>query len=374
MMTKMNRKIKIIVFLISIFLVVFLFGVSVSAAETRISPKDPVTLEVGIGGFKQVTGGIAQYIGQIYWFATAIVGGLAVVMIIIGAVQYSSSAGNKAAIGSAKETITSAIIGLVIVLMAYLILGSISGDFVNIANPRLKTITISDQNSKGSYYCDSDTVVSNQYICKLDPSGQKTSGGCTASTQGLQCTPGGPPPKTVTCSELEATREGCEKASDYWCQYCELPNGEKSCIKNEEHCGKECSENCMPENDYFSCLTQNYLCESACSPLSFVRDDVNGCRCGNGPADLAGCQAICGYGNESWIPPRANPDITNPEVGTCSCRDKKTLTVKQSLVECEKNKEKWTKRCVDDFKCGPGGPGGPGRDAYCCTGSQAPTP
>ena len=360
----------IIIVLVSCFSPFF-----VQAETVRITPVKPVNLEVGIGGFKQVTGGIAQYIGQIYWFATAIVGGLAVVMIIIGAVQYSSSAGNKAAIGSAKETMTSAIIGLVIVLMAYLILGSISGDFVNLANPRLKTISISDQNSsKGSYYCDSDTVVSNQYICKLDPSGQKTSGGCTAATQGLQCTPEGRPPKTVTCSELEATKEGCEKASNYWCQYCELPNGEKSCIKEEEHCGDECNENCMPENDYFSCLTQNYLCESACSPLNYVRDNVNGCRCGNGPADLASCQTICGYGNESWIPPRANPDITNPEVGTCSCRDKKTLTVKQSLADCEENKAKWTKRCVDDFKCGPGGSGGPGRDAYCCTENKVPAP
>ena len=148
-MAKMQRKIKIIVFLTSVFLVVLLFGASVSAAETRITPETPVNLEVGIGGFKQVTGGIAQYIGQIYWFATAIVGGLAVVMIIIGAVQYSSSAGNKAAIGSAKETMTSAIIGLVIVLMAYLILGSISGDFVNLANPRLNTVDIGNSNTFG---------------------------------------------------------------------------------------------------------------------------------------------------------------------------------------------------------------------------------
>ena len=164
---------KIIWLIVILIMAVWVAPFVVDAATSGITPKNAVDLEVGIGGFKKVEKGIAEYIGQVYLFATAIVGGLAVVMIIIGAVQYSSSAGNKAAIGSAKETMTSAIIGLVIVLMAYLILGTISGDFVNLTNPRLNVINIGNFTPTPSpSYVPPST---NNLICVSDPSG---SGGC----------------------------------------------------------------------------------------------------------------------------------------------------------------------------------------------------
>lgn len=111
------------------------------------SLKAPINLEVGIGG-ETTTKGISYYIGTVYQFATVIVGVLAAVMIIIGGIQYSASAGNPAALGSAKETITSAIIGLVIVLMSYLILGTFSGKFTNLTEPRIKRIEIGNSDRK----------------------------------------------------------------------------------------------------------------------------------------------------------------------------------------------------------------------------------
>ncbi len=102
-----------------------------------------VNLEVGIGA-NSTTNGISYYIGMVYRFAAAIVGVVAVVMIIIGGIQYSTAAGNKALLGSAKETITSAIIGLVIVLMSYLILGIFSSRFTNLTEPTLDPITVND--------------------------------------------------------------------------------------------------------------------------------------------------------------------------------------------------------------------------------------
>ncbi len=95
-----------------------------------------IPLEIGIGGDDSVTG-IVDYIDLIYKFATGIVGGLAVVMIIIGGVQYSAAAGNQKAIGSAKETITSAIVGLVVVGLAYLILGIFGNQFVVLVEPNI---------------------------------------------------------------------------------------------------------------------------------------------------------------------------------------------------------------------------------------------
>ena len=376
---KKSNSFLLILFVVLIFFPIVVGGGEVSAATSGITPKKPVDLEVGIGGFKKVTEGIAQYIGQIYLFATAIVGGLAVVMIIIGAVQYSSSAGNKAAIGSAKETMTSAIIGLVIVLMAYLILGTISGDFVNLTNPRLNVINISNTTpiDPSTYYCAPDPVIPNQYICQRDASGKTPSdSGCTKDTMGLQCAPNRPP-ADVICSELEATKEGCEEASNYWCKLCELPNGERSCIKESEHCGKSCRDNCMLDHEYSKCLTTNHVCQSACAPLSYTRTEKLGCYCGWGPADMFHCRDLCNgkneFGNDIWNGPKFDPDQINPDVGQCRCRDNRTVSVKRSLADCEEYKKAWSEKCINEYNCGPGGPRSIG-DGYCCTDKSVPSP
>lgn len=130
------------------------------------SLKAPINLEVGIGG-ETTTKGISYYIGTVYQFATVIVGVLATVMIIIGGIQYSASAGNPAALGSAKETITSAIIGLVIVLMSYLILGTFSGKFTNLTEPRIKTISIGNSDPSSDYKdCHWEIYPEGEYGCK----------------------------------------------------------------------------------------------------------------------------------------------------------------------------------------------------------------
>ena len=230
---KKSNSFLLILFVVLIFFPIVVGGGEVSAATSGITPKKPVDLEVGIGGFKKVTEGIAQYIGQIYLFATAIVGGLAVVMIIIGAVHYSSSAGNKAAIGSAKETMTSAIIGLVIVLMAYLILGTISGDFVNLTNPRLNVINIGNCTPTPSpSYVPPST---NNLICVSDPSG--SGGVCRLNAGGVQYDPAckkigdscetvtpPPPPSVKDCPRR--TKAECEKNDgQVECRWCSNPRG-----------------------------------------------------------------------------------------------------------------------------------------------------
>ena len=60
-----------------------------------------------------------------------VVGILAVVMVIIGGIQYTTSAGDQAAVTKAKNTILYGIVGLVIAILAYAIvnfvIGKISG-------------------------------------------------------------------------------------------------------------------------------------------------------------------------------------------------------------------------------------------------------
>ncbi len=51
-------------------------------------------------------------------FALGILGGIAVIMIVIGGIKYATSAGDSSGLTSAKNTIMYAVIGLVVAMMA----------------------------------------------------------------------------------------------------------------------------------------------------------------------------------------------------------------------------------------------------------------
>ncbi|EKD49460.1 MAG: hypothetical protein ACD_63C00137G0001, partial [uncultured bacterium] len=66
---------------------------------------------------------------------------------------YAASAGNNAAISSAKETITSAIIGLVIVLFTYLILGTVNSNLITLKDPAIKDIDFGSSEASCKGHC-----------------------------------------------------------------------------------------------------------------------------------------------------------------------------------------------------------------------------
>ncbi len=59
-----------------------------------------------------------------------VVGILAVVMVIIGGVQYTTSGGDQAAVTKAKNTILYGIVGLVIAILAYAIVNFVIGKLI----------------------------------------------------------------------------------------------------------------------------------------------------------------------------------------------------------------------------------------------------
>ena len=72
-----------------------------------------------------------QYLKDVINFGFAVIGILALFMLIIGAYQYLMAAGNIGKVDSAKETIGSALLGLILGLCAYIILYKINPDLVN---------------------------------------------------------------------------------------------------------------------------------------------------------------------------------------------------------------------------------------------------
>jgi len=63
---------------------------------------------------------------------SAIVGVIAVIMIIVGGLRYITSGGDSSKVGAAKQTLIYAIIGLVIVALAQLIVHFVLAQAVNI--------------------------------------------------------------------------------------------------------------------------------------------------------------------------------------------------------------------------------------------------
>lgn len=83
--------------------------------------------EVEIGGVKYLQiPWIAEYIGAIYNYLIGIVGIVAIVMIAVGGIIWLTAGGSSDRIGTAKEYIFGAILGLFLALGSYLILYTIN--------------------------------------------------------------------------------------------------------------------------------------------------------------------------------------------------------------------------------------------------------
>lgn len=84
-----------------------------------------------IPGASQQQSEFIPYLKDVINFGFAILGILALFMLIIGAYQYLMAAGNIGKVEDAKSTIASALFGLILGLTAYIILYKINPDLVN---------------------------------------------------------------------------------------------------------------------------------------------------------------------------------------------------------------------------------------------------
>lgn len=86
------------------------------------------------GGTQQLDAktGFLQYAKQMFPFLLSIAAILAVVMIVVGGIQYVASAGNTSLLGDAKDRIYNAMLGLLLALTAWLILYTINPDLLTL--------------------------------------------------------------------------------------------------------------------------------------------------------------------------------------------------------------------------------------------------
>ncbi|KKW02978.1 MAG: hypothetical protein UY35_C0009G0021 [Candidatus Saccharibacteria bacterium GW2011_GWC2_48_9] len=58
-----------------------------------------------------------------------LIGAIAVIMLIIGGIRYTTSNGDQGAVTSAKNTILYAIVGIVVAVLAYAVIGFVTSQF-----------------------------------------------------------------------------------------------------------------------------------------------------------------------------------------------------------------------------------------------------
>lgn len=98
---------------------------------------------------KNVT--LKEYLTWAFRFTLALAGFLAVMMIVIGGVEYIISGANESSRSGAKKRINSAISGLVLALVSYLVLYTINPSLVDFENNQFfKKKTTSSENSNNN--------------------------------------------------------------------------------------------------------------------------------------------------------------------------------------------------------------------------------
>ena len=131
-----NKKIKIIFLTLAFFLFLTPPLAKIIAQELNYTPMEAIP---GIDPSNSCD--FYFYVVATYNFCLAFVGVAAMVMIIIGGFMYTTSAGNNASMGKAKEVITDAIIGLALALLGYLLLYIINPDLVSVSKMRIGQAT-----------------------------------------------------------------------------------------------------------------------------------------------------------------------------------------------------------------------------------------
>ncbi len=96
------------------------------------SPRVSMELQVPFGILESGNVDIVKYISGIYRYGIGVAGILAVAMIVFGGLRWLMAAGNPAQIGEAKESIASAVIGLLLALFSYVMLLTVNPNLVNL--------------------------------------------------------------------------------------------------------------------------------------------------------------------------------------------------------------------------------------------------
>lgn len=132
-MNKINLKANIYII---ISFIIFTF--SPLTTQRSLAAEQSYKLLSPIGELTQVSrGSFSSYLQTMVNIAIGLVGAVSVIMLIVGGLQYILTSVNEGAKKEAKERITNAIIGILIILSGYLILNTINPDLLKLDFPKI---------------------------------------------------------------------------------------------------------------------------------------------------------------------------------------------------------------------------------------------
>lgn len=100
------------------------------AVHAQSNPVDEISQGVqGVGGNDANTEDLQDNIKTIVNILLFILGAIAVIMIIVGGIRYTTSNGEASSIKAAKDTILYSVIGLIVAILAYAIVNFVLGAF-----------------------------------------------------------------------------------------------------------------------------------------------------------------------------------------------------------------------------------------------------
>jgi len=118
---------KIIAFITILF---FIFpNLCLADGELHLQQEYPVIHGITISNVGEAIGKVIAYF---YYFIVSISGLCALLMLVWGGFEWLTSAGDVARLSAAKETISSAIFGLIIVLSSYLLIKIVNPDLLSL--------------------------------------------------------------------------------------------------------------------------------------------------------------------------------------------------------------------------------------------------
>lgn len=98
--------------------------------HAQSNPVDEISQGVqGVGGNDANTEDLQDNIKTIVNILLFILGAIAVIMIIVGGIRYTTSNGEASSIKAAKDTILYSVIGLIVAILAYAIVNFVLGAF-----------------------------------------------------------------------------------------------------------------------------------------------------------------------------------------------------------------------------------------------------
>jgi hypothetical protein len=108
---------------------VFLFVLSAHSASAY-ALLEPISGVTSVD--TRASGAVGSYLSNIYVLGIGLAGVLAVLMIVVGGIQYIGSGMSPSGKSDAKDRITNAVLGLLLALLSWLILNTIDPNLVSL--------------------------------------------------------------------------------------------------------------------------------------------------------------------------------------------------------------------------------------------------